>query len=104
MNMVGSFGARDYFILHNEKAINDMKDRIKADAEPGCAPQGRGLPNAAKAKAWEECENKEKYEEMAQNHDPQLYVVLVTSPANSTDLHIFLIVFETAFLLFCPRP
>ncbi|TEB27165.1 hypothetical protein FA13DRAFT_1884506 [Coprinellus micaceus] len=72
MSMVGSFGGRDYFILHNEKAINDMKEQVKADAEPGSVPQGGGLLNAARTRAWEECGDKEKYEEMARNHNPQL--------------------------------
>jgi hypothetical protein len=104
MSMVGSFGGRDYFILHNEKAINDMKERVKADAEPGSVPQGGGLLNAARTRAWEECGDKEKYEEMARNHNPQLYAVFVASPLNSTHLHTLIIAFETTFLLCYLRP
>ncbi|TEB30013.1 hypothetical protein FA13DRAFT_1792899, partial [Coprinellus micaceus] len=72
MGLVGEFGPRDYFILHNDEAIAKMQVQIEASAHPGCPPRGGGLLKAAQSRAWEECEDKERYEEMARNHDPEL--------------------------------
>ncbi|TEB34487.1 hypothetical protein FA13DRAFT_1788915 [Coprinellus micaceus] len=72
MGLVGEFGPCDYFILHNDEAIAKMQVQIEASAHPGCPPRGGGLLKAAQSRAWEECEDKERYEEMARNHDPEL--------------------------------
>jgi hypothetical protein len=77
MGLVGEFGPRDYFILHNDEAIAKMQVQIEASAHPGCPPRGGGLLKAAQSRAWEECEDKERYEEMARNHDPELYVTFL---------------------------
>ena len=97
MGLVREFGPCDYFILHNDEAIDKMQARIKANAEPGCAPSGGGLLRAAQSKAWEECQDKERYEEMARNHDPELCVIFIRRFA--APLTQSLSVFEVSFPL-----
>lgn len=63
MTVIQKPKARDVFLEHNEELVEEKKLAIQA--EPGNQAFAGGLHNAAAARAWDECMEKEKYEELA---------------------------------------
>lgn len=62
---IGKQTPREVFAELNQELIDLKKEEIKA--EPGNNAFGGGLLNAAITRAWDECEDKEKYAEMAED-------------------------------------
>lgn len=67
LRAIGKQTPREVFAELNQDLIDLKKEEIKA--EPGNTASGGGVLNAAITRAWDECEDKEKYIEMAEGSD-----------------------------------
>lgn len=63
MSMIGEESPREIFLEQNAQIVEEKKAEI--EAEPGNKAFAAGLQNAAESRAWHECDDKERYEELA---------------------------------------
>lgn len=63
MSVIQKPKARELFLEQNEELVAQKKMEIQA--EPDNRAFAGGLQSAAASRAWDECEEKEKYEELA---------------------------------------